>query len=493
MKKKLLLISIFFLTSINLIMAQQGTLDSTFSGDGKLFLAPSASHDNAYGVVVQADSNIVIGGVSITQSATSFDICAVRVHPDGSIDSTFGTNGYTIYDHAGGFDVAYDIDLQTDGKIIMTGAVSITAANTDMLVVRLNTDGSFDSTFAGNGKLIIPINTSEDYAREAAIQPDGKILIGGYTKTPGFTYNNAVMVRINTDGTLDTTFGTGGIALPNFSTQSETIDAITLTPTGDIRAVGYSWANNTAQGIAMGFFANGSVDSTFGTNGMRNMTGMSYARGIVQRNNKYYVCGNGSVAGIITAMTEGGVNISTFGSGGNVVVNLFNSVAYNEITTQQDGKIIAGGGTSIAMFQSDFLITRIDTAGVLDATFGVNGNVHLDLGIQTSESLYGLAIQYDGKILGAGTSIVTTNNDMAIVRLNASSTATAVAEIGVDNNSAIVYPNPATNFFTIAFEQNAGVKNISLINSFGQVVFQKQNQKENTLQIDASSFPKGIY
>ena len=160
--------------------AQQGTLDSTFSGDGKLILSPSISHDNANAVVIQPDSSILFTGVTTTQLSTSFDVIIGRLHPDGTLDSSFGTNGYVVRDYNGFTDLAYDIDLTDEGKILVSGSFSTTAAKTQMFVMRLNPNGSYDTAFGDSGIVLPLINSNEDYAKEIVIQPDGKIVLGGY-------------------------------------------------------------------------------------------------------------------------------------------------------------------------------------------------------------------------------------------------------------------------------------------------------------------------
>jgi uncharacterized delta-60 repeat protein len=470
MKKIYLLIlsGSLLLANSKSILAQQGTLDSTFNGTGKLILAPRASHDNANAIVVQQDSGIIVAGVS-QGTSTGFDVIVGRILPSGILDTTFGNSGWVVYDYGGFSDYAYDVDLQSDGKIIVTGAVSKSAANTEFLVIRLNPDGSFDSTFSSTGKAVITINTGEDYAQEAVIQNDGKIVLGGYSKTPGFTFNNATLVRLNSDGSLDTTFGTGGISQPNYPTQSDRIDGLVIKPNGSFIAVGYS-GSTSLQGETWGILPDGSIDSSYGTNGRQLISSMNYCKSIAEYNNQYYICGYASGAnqsGVIAALNEFGTPISSFGTFGITSVSLNLGVTYVDIKIQADGKIITAGGTTIAQFVGDFILSRFETNGSPDATFGTNGHVTVDFSNNGSDNGQCAAIQPDGKILICGVSIPGANNDMTIARVHALSAPVSVNDLNSINESIKVYPNPVHDHFSLQLPQDIKLLNVEMISATG--------------------------
>ena len=134
----------------------------------------------------------------------------------GAIDTCFGTNGTVTTDITADRDYSRALALQSDGKIVVAGisGYSATAANADFTVVRYNTDGSLDTTFDGDGIVITDIGpgtNDDDYCRGMAIQPDGKIIIGGRSFLSTTTYG-LVAVRYNSDGSLDTTFDSDGKA-----------------------------------------------------------------------------------------------------------------------------------------------------------------------------------------------------------------------------------------------------------------------------------------
>lgn len=474
------------------IHAQQGTLDSTFNGTGIQIQAPSLLNDIGQAVVVQPDSSIVFGGISTTLPATGFDVCVGRMHYDGSIDSTFGTNGYVIYDYKTKTDYCYDLVLQPDGKIIVIGAVTLPPANTEILVMRLNTDGSYDSTFAGTGILVLPISLGEDYGRKGLIQPDGKILVCGYSIMSGS--DQSTLIRLNSNGTLDNTFGSGGFVQTNFQfTELRPVNML-LRPNGNIVCVGFSTdVTLTQTGEAYGFKPNGSIDSVFGNNGVIALPGIYTANGVAENNNTIYVCGIGGTGnapiGYIYALNDTGLYLPNFGIGGQVSVIQNMGVGYNAIAVQQDGRLIVGGGSLIAQFQSDFIISRFNTDGSIDSTFGMFGHFIADLGNNTTENLLDLALQPDGKIVGMGTKLMV-SNDMAFVRLNATSSAAGIANYNDYTNAINVFPNPASDKIQLALPADVKVKSVEVITATGSVTSVKLDGNN---AINVRDFSKGIY
>jgi uncharacterized delta-60 repeat protein len=171
--------------STTLVSAQgNGTLDLTFNTTGYNLININGN-DNAQALVINSDSSILIGG-SIGTSG-NLNIGVKKIFPNGTLDSNFGTSGSFTFDFGGFSDFCYDMALQSDGKIILAGAAGVTAANPDFLAIRLNANGSLDSTFGNQGIVKIEINTGEDYAKSLVIQPDGKIVLAGYSNTPGFS------------------------------------------------------------------------------------------------------------------------------------------------------------------------------------------------------------------------------------------------------------------------------------------------------------------
>ena len=201
-----------------------GSLDPTFGMDGKV-TTPFSSTDSGYAVAIQADGKIVVAGTAST--GESGDFCVVRYKPDGSLDETFNGVGKVITNISES-DIANAIAIQPDGKIVVAG-YSQSQPGYDFSLVRYNPNGSLDTTFDGDGKVLTNFGFS-DLAHGLVIQPDAKIVVAGSTSNSQGTSFRAALARYNTDGSLDASFGTDGKV-----TTFETVAfAIAMQPDGKL-------------------------------------------------------------------------------------------------------------------------------------------------------------------------------------------------------------------------------------------------------------------
>ncbi len=184
-----------------------GSLDSAFGSGGRVTTDFGGRSDNASAVAIQPDGKILAGG-GADLAGTQFDFALVRYNVDGSLDSTFGSGGKVTTDFNGGLDAAAALALQTDGKIILAGFA--TTGDPHMAMARYNSNGTLDSNFGSAGKVVTNINGTRDFANAVAIQSDGKIIAGGSTLTPLGSFVMFGLARYNPDGSLDPAFGSGG-------------------------------------------------------------------------------------------------------------------------------------------------------------------------------------------------------------------------------------------------------------------------------------------
>jgi len=205
---------------------QDGTPDNTFGTNG-LVVQFSAGYGNA--CVIQPDGKIIAAGMG----PNGFTI--TRLNTDGSIDNSFGTNGIASTTF-GSVNAAYAVALQPDGKIVVAGS-SGPASQHDFAVARFDSDGSLDNSFGTGGKVLTTIGGADDRARSAAVQPDGKILLAGWTHVSGLDYDFAV-VRYNSDGTLDASFGMGGKTITSITNNIDRAYSVGLQPDGKVIAAG---------------------------------------------------------------------------------------------------------------------------------------------------------------------------------------------------------------------------------------------------------------
>ena len=202
--KKITLATILTFSLSNLqspAWAADGDLDTTFSGDGKVTTAIGSGTDTAWSVVLQSDGKIVAAGYSYNGSNDDFAV--VRYNTNGSLDTTFDTDGIVTTAVGLGDDTAYSVVLQSDGKIVAAG--SLDNGNYDFAVVRYNIDGSLDTTFDTDGKVTTAVGLGDDEAYSVVLQSDGKIVVAGDSYN-GTNYDFAVVrynvVKSNTDGSL---------------------------------------------------------------------------------------------------------------------------------------------------------------------------------------------------------------------------------------------------------------------------------------------------
>ena len=346
-----------------------GTLDTTFGGTGTIFSAVNGT----MALTIQPDGKIIVAGGQPV--GTHYDISVARYNPDGTPDTGFGNNGASITAVSNVYDdIARAVCIQSDGKIVVAGYLSDTglgydmhSPNYDFALVRYQANGKLDTTFGNKGKVItdIGINRHDD-ARGIGIQSDGKIVVAGWSINNPDTANpnnDFALVRYNHNGTLDTTFGSGGKVVSELGSTRDEANALVIQANGRIVLAGGSYG---ADFTVARYATNGDLDMSFGLNG---------------------------------------IAITPIGGGSDWVTAL---------RLRPDGKIVAAG-ISETGGNFDFALARYNEDGNLDANFGNGGTVISDLGSQFDEA-YALALQSDGKAVVAGRSRINGTYDIAIAR-----------------------------------------------------------------------------
>lgn len=348
-----------------------GKLDSTFGVDGRVVVSPGSGNNVAQGVAVQADGRIVTVGYGYDGTFNNFAV--TRVNPNGSLDSTFNGTGISMTPVGPRDAESYGVAIQSDGKIIVVGA-SFNGVNSDLAIVRFNTNGTLDGTFGTNGQTIIDVAGANDLARSVAIQTDGKIVVAGNS----FVGSNSdvVVIRLETNGLLDTDFdGNSGIGQGIVTTQVGTGNdfgyAVRIQPNGRILVSGYYSAPLSTDSFVLRYNVDGVLDTTFSEDG----------RG-------------------------------TYGFSPNDVDEAL------AMALQPDGRIVIAGCIRGNGRLNDYLIARLNTDGSTDATFGAAGFTRVEFSPNPDIAL-GVAVQGDGKIVAAGFASNGTNNDFGVARVNA--------------------------------------------------------------------------
>ncbi len=238
-----------------------GTLDNTFSGDG-IEVTSVGLDEWAYGVALQPDGKILAVGAAYTP--TALDFALVRFNTDGSLDTTFSGDGKVTADFAGAADQAHLVRVQPDGRIVVCGGTQI-GMNWDFGAARFNTDGTPDLSFDGDGRVSTSIGADYDFAIAGGIQADGRIIAASTSLNSGggSDYDYA-LVRYNTDGSLDGTFDGDGKVTTSIGTYWDEGRGLAVQPDGRILLAGFS----LGEGISLvRYNTDGTLDSDFDTDG----------------------------------------------------------------------------------------------------------------------------------------------------------------------------------------------------------------------------------
>jgi uncharacterized delta-60 repeat protein len=243
---------------------KDGALDSAFGSGGKVVTSFFGFGDDAASLAILADGKILVAGAIFT-GPVEVDFGLARYNGDGSLDATFGSGGKVTTDF-GNYDTITSIAVQPDGKIIAGGNTTNRNTNDDFALVRYNKDGSLDSGFGSGGKVVTDFARHEDFVAELALQPDGKIVVAGdvtISASPSKEDVGFGLARYNADGSLDSRFGFGGKVVTGDSLIAA--DAVVIQPNGKVIAAGLAKGGDF--GLAR-YNSNGGLDSGFGTNGV---------------------------------------------------------------------------------------------------------------------------------------------------------------------------------------------------------------------------------
>ncbi len=342
----------------------------------------------------------------------------------GDLDTTFGVSGgYVVSDFLAAQvdEVANDVAVQTDGKIVIVGSRYAAVNAYDYLVARYNADGTLDTTFSGDGIFLLN-NSNSDNLNAVAIQTDGKIVAVGQSNSSSEAY----VIRLNTNGTLDTTFSGDGIfEIPNAGIAL----SVALQTDGKV-VIGSRGLSG--ESIIVRLTTAGALDTTFDTDGLVSLSPSHFEPyGLaIQSNGRIVVAGTSSIfAGgdisTVRLLTTGALDPS-FDSDGIAVTAVYAGDSESRsLAIQTDGKIVVGGGPGANGSETESALVRYNSNGSLDTTFDGDGIKTFNLNIGSGDKYFNdLTVQTDGKILAIGDTTYSVPSlfvveDFTILRLNA--------------------------------------------------------------------------
>jgi len=488
-----LFLIVFQLSNVNqkLYAQSDGTLDNTFGTGGKVITPVGSNDAGVYSVAIQSDGKIVAAGWNYNGIYDNFVV--VRYNTNGTLDNNFGTGGKVITDLSNPTE-AYSLVIQSDGKIIIAGTEEI-GANFDFAVLRYNSDGTLDHSFGTNGVVTTDINGNDDKIFSVALQ--GKKIVAAGISFNGSNYDFG-LARYDTNGTLDNTFGTGGKVITSISSSDDKANSLVIQPDGNIVVAGSSWNGSNYDFTVVRYNINGTLDNSFGTNGIKTTDIASsddYAYSVtLQGDGKIVTTGTSAVGNgdfVVIRYNINGTLDNNFGTLGIITTDFNgNDDEPYSVVIQADGKIVVAGLTHITGVNLDFAVARYNSGGTLDNTFGTGGKVTTPVGT-ANDWATSMALQSDGKIVVAGyIDDGAGTDDIAIVRY-------FVTPLGINNmnsqcDNLILYPNPANNKITVKTVSDTKDDFASIYNIQGQLIQQKLLQNTKT-EIDISNLAKGIY
>lgn len=325
-----------------------GLPDHSFGAAGRVVRSLSPFDDAASAVAVQADGKIVAVG------SADGNFALIRCLANGNFDLGFGAAG-VVERHflAGVPETATSVAVQADGKIVVAGYV-LFGSSADFLVARYNANGSLDLTFNASGWRTVDFGAgTDDRAMALAVQADGAIVVAGYSLSFGGGSNhNFALARLTPDGQPDRDFDGDGRVVTDFATGSDDLArALAIQADGKIVAAG-----NSGPDFALACYnPDGSLNNSFGSGGMQ------------------------------TTDFRGGADVA------------------NSAVITGDGKIVVAGSAADPLTGTDFALARYDSGGGLDTSFSYDGKVTTDASTAGNDSITGIALQANGRIVATGT------------------------------------------------------------------------------------------
>jgi uncharacterized delta-60 repeat protein len=321
----------------------------------------------------------------------------------GDLDASFGGDGWETTD-LGQVDRAQDVAIQADGKIVVAGWTQ-TPGSADFAVARYNADGTLDGSFGEAGKVTTSLSGRADKAFAVAVQPDGAIVVAGFTWSDLQERRAFGLVRYASDGAVDTTFGTDGLVVTNLTPRVDRAAAVAIR-NERIVVAGTVYPGDFA--VAR-YKSDGSLDTSFSGDGIQTVD-FDGARDIVrglalQASGMIVVSGSSNRRVAVARLTRDGRLDREFSGDGRTTTDAGGGWAAGGggLALQPDGKIVVSGTASGIDFGEDFLLVRFNRDGELDPSFSEDGIQRVDVG-----GCYGLdfgtdvAIQADGGIVEVG-------------------------------------------------------------------------------------------
>ena len=388
--------------SLPAVAAGAGRLDKSFSEDGRVQAGFGGRYDHVQGrdVLVTSSGKVVM--VSALESSGVARFGVIRLRKNGRPDPSFSNNGRRTTTFTGGGEPRRVI-TRGGGRILVAGS-----AGDAFGLASYRRDGWPDPTFGTNGKVITDVTGGADQVLDLRVEPDGKFLAAGVAG------DEFAVARYLPDGSLDPTFGEGGVVLTTDGFEGE-VEMVRLQPDGKLVAVGVRDNNeDSVRGLAVTRFdTDGSLDETFGGGDGQVAIyppGRELSRAhavIVQPNGRIVVAGRSFGEGdyarfLVARFLPDGTPDNSFSGDGLVehFVQPYYATAH-ALVRQGDGKIVAAGWTDLEGAGNALAVTRYTAGGEIDQGFSGNGQTYFRYGDGQSAAAYGVTVRH-GRVVAVG-------------------------------------------------------------------------------------------
>lgn len=391
----------------------------------------AAGTDVVRALAHQPDGKLVAAGY--TDAISGNDFAVARYDSAGVLDPSFGTGGRVTTDFGGGTDLGFAVALQPDGKILVAGRSLSGLGKLSFVVARYETNGSLDASFGTGGRVTTSFGSgSVDRGSAVAIQPDGMILVAGDTNRDGTT--DFAVARYASNGAPDAGFGGGGVAVIGLGAGSiDFASSVAVQPDGRILVGGTSNVFSSNDFAVVRLLAAGTPDPGFGSGGI---TTKDFLVGsddigsalVLQSDGKIVMGGttgdlggqNGDFA--LARWNANGTPDTSFGGGTAAARTSFGGGSWDEAygLALSGGKLLLAGFTTVGG-NRDFALARFSTAGILDTTFGAGGTgrVTSPFGGASEETASAISISPWGRPVAAGSTTQNGTSDFALARYDA--------------------------------------------------------------------------
>jgi uncharacterized delta-60 repeat protein len=515
MKRFIYTVSVFLVQTV--CFAQFPTFDISWNSNGRVTTTDSVSFNSH--IITSTGKVLACGNIIKNNKPYLF---VTKYNANGTLDNTFGTNGKLVIDFGFSSQGATSIVVDNNNRIIVGGNIQSSGGHptSQPVVCALNMNGVLDNTFGINGKVVLNPTSNGDFLRGMDIDSQNNIYIGGVSTTNYFSASSTSLVmKLTSNGTLSTGFGTNGVVLPTFSGSSgNRADGGLVVDGNKVVCAGTIGLNRTDYVLMFRLnTSNGSFDNTFNGNGIKTV-GITdvIALSLVKANDKnYYISGaNYSGSWYLTVMG--------FNSSNGSLLTSFNSTGYKtyvigtgrSITQGNDGFLYVGGDVSGVGYQ----ITKVNLNGSLDNTFGTNGVFSYKPGTSNAERIYGIKTDACNNVLIAGwmnsgtkgtiyrlktnssgcncytTVYDTIKTYLSVVdTLKISSIITGMNNLPSNFGTVKIFPNPTHSILNIEVSNPSPNYTIKITNSTSQTLFTTQLTTSN-YQLNLSTLgAKGLY